>query len=56
MPELIAAAKAKPGVLTFSSAGHASPAHMCGEMIKRQAGIDMVHVPYTSAAAAMNAG
>jgi tripartite-type tricarboxylate transporter receptor subunit TctC len=55
MQELIAAAKAKPGVLTFSSAGHASPAHMCGEMIKRQANIDMTHVPYTSAAAAMNA-
>jgi len=55
MAELTATAKAKPGALTFSSAGHASPAHMCGEMIKRQAGIDMVHVPYTSAAAAMNA-
>ena len=55
MAELIAMAKAKPGALTFSSAGHASPAHMCGEMIKQQAGIDMVHVPYTSAAAAMNA-
>jgi tripartite-type tricarboxylate transporter receptor subunit TctC len=55
MAELVAAAKAKPGTLTFSSAGHASPAHMCGEMIKRQAAIDMVHVPYTSAAAAMNA-
>jgi tripartite-type tricarboxylate transporter receptor subunit TctC len=55
MTELVAAAEAKPGILTFSSAGHASPAHMCGEMIKHQAGIDMVHVPYTSAAAAMNA-
>jgi tripartite-type tricarboxylate transporter receptor subunit TctC len=55
MAELVAAAKAKPGTLTFSSAGHASPAHMCGEMIKRRAAIDMVHVPYTSAAAAMNA-
>ena len=55
LAELVAAAKAKPGTLTFSSAGHASPAHMCGEMIKRQTGIDMVHVPYTSAAAAMNA-
>jgi tripartite-type tricarboxylate transporter receptor subunit TctC len=54
MAELVAAAKAKPGALTFASAGHASPAHMCGEMIKRQAGIDMVHVPYTSATAAMN--
>jgi tripartite-type tricarboxylate transporter receptor subunit TctC len=55
MAELVAEAKAKPGTLTFASAGHASPAHMCGEMIKRQAGIDMVHVPYTSATAAMNA-
>ena len=53
--ELVAEAKAKPGALTFASAGHASPAHMCGEMIKRQAGIDLVHVPYTSATAAMNA-
>jgi len=55
MAELVAEAKAKPGALTFASAGHASPAHMCGEMIKRQADIDMVHVPYTSATAAMNA-
>jgi tripartite-type tricarboxylate transporter receptor subunit TctC len=55
MAELVAEAKAKPGTSTFASAGHASPAHMCGEMIKRQAGIDMVHVPYTSATAAMNA-
>ncbi len=55
MAELVAAAKAKPETLTFASAGHASPAHMCGEMIKRQAGIDMIHVPYTSAATAMNA-
>ena len=55
MAELVAEAKAKPGTLTFASAGHASPAHMCGEMIKRRANIDMVHVPYTSATAAMNA-
>jgi tripartite-type tricarboxylate transporter receptor subunit TctC len=53
--ELVAEARAKPGALTFASAGHASPAHMCGEMIKQQTGIDMTHVPYTSAAAAMNA-
>jgi tripartite-type tricarboxylate transporter receptor subunit TctC len=55
MAELIAAAKAKPGMFTFSSAGNASPAHLCGEMIKLQAGIDLVHVPYAGAAAAMNA-
>jgi tripartite-type tricarboxylate transporter receptor subunit TctC len=55
LAELVAAAKAKPGVLTFSSAGNGSPAHLCGEMIKKQTGIDMIHVPYTGAAPAMNA-
>ena len=52
---LVAAAKAKPGKLTFASAGIGSPAHLCGEMIKRQAGIDIIHVPYAAAAPAMNA-
>jgi tripartite-type tricarboxylate transporter receptor subunit TctC len=55
MAELVAAAKARPGALTFSSAGNASPAHLCGEMIKQQAGIELIHVPYTGASPAMNA-
>ncbi len=55
LAELVAAAKAKPGVLTFSSAGIGSPAQFCGEMINHQAGITMTHVPYKGAAAAMNA-
>jgi len=55
LAELVAAAKAKPGVLTFSSAGVGSPAHFCGEMIKRQADVDMTHVPYKGAGPAMNA-
>jgi tripartite-type tricarboxylate transporter receptor subunit TctC len=55
LAELVAAAKAKPGVLTFSSAGIGSPAHFCGEMIKHQAGIDMIHVPYKGSSPAMNA-
>jgi tripartite-type tricarboxylate transporter receptor subunit TctC len=55
LAELVADAKAKPGVLTFASAGIGSPAHLCGEMIKQQAGIDMIHVPYTGAGPAMNA-
>jgi len=55
MADLVAAAKARPGKLTFASAGYGSPAHLCGEMIKRQAHIDMVHVPYSAAAPAMNA-
>jgi tripartite-type tricarboxylate transporter receptor subunit TctC len=53
--DLVAAAKAKPGMLAFASAGVASPAHLCGEMLKQQTGIDMVHVPYSGSAPAMNA-
>jgi tripartite-type tricarboxylate transporter receptor subunit TctC len=52
--DLVAAAKAKPGTLTFSSAGIASPAHLCGEMLKRQAGIEMTHVPFAGAPPALN--
>ena len=55
MTDLVAAAKAKPGALTFASAGHGSASHLCSEMIKRAAGIEMVHVPYTGVAPAMNA-
>jgi tripartite-type tricarboxylate transporter receptor subunit TctC len=55
LADLVAAAKAKPGALTFASAGNASPGHMCGEMLKNRAGIELTHVPYTGAALAMNA-
>jgi tripartite-type tricarboxylate transporter receptor subunit TctC len=55
LSELIAAAKKRPGQLTYSSAGQASPAHICGEMLRLSAGIDIVHVPYKGAAPAMNA-
>src|SRR5262245_34256261 len=55
LADLIAAAKAKPGALTFASGGNASPSHLCGEMLKRQADIDMTHVPYSGSAPAMNA-
>jgi tripartite-type tricarboxylate transporter receptor subunit TctC len=55
LADLVAAAKLKPGALTFASGGNASPSHLCGEMLKRQAGIDMTHVPYSGAAPAMNA-
>lgn len=53
LAELVAAAKANPGKITFSSAGPASPGHLCGEMLKTAAGIDMTHVPYKGAAPAM---
>jgi tripartite-type tricarboxylate transporter receptor subunit TctC len=46
MAELIALAKAKPGQLNFASAGKGSGSHFAVELLKGQAGIDMVHVPY----------
>jgi tripartite-type tricarboxylate transporter receptor subunit TctC len=44
--ELIAAAKAKPGSLTYASQGLGSSAHMATEQFKLVTGIDAVHVPY----------
>jgi tripartite-type tricarboxylate transporter receptor subunit TctC len=44
--DLIALAKARPGQLTFGSAGIASPAHICGELLNMLAGIRTVHIPY----------
>lgn len=53
--ELIALAKAKPGTLNFSSAGSGSPSHLAGEMFKRMAGVEMMHVAYKGAGPAVNA-
>ena len=44
--ELIALAKSRPGELNYASGGNASGAHLAGELLKRRAGINMVHVPY----------
>lgn len=44
--DLIAAAKAKPGELTFASPGAGSAPHLSAEMFQRQAGVNMIHVPY----------
>jgi tripartite-type tricarboxylate transporter receptor subunit TctC len=44
--ELLAAAKARPGQLNFSSAGVGSGTHFAGELFKSMAAIDVVHVPF----------
>jgi tripartite-type tricarboxylate transporter receptor subunit TctC len=44
--ELIALAQARPGQLSFGSAGNGSPNHLALELFKTMAGLDMVHVPY----------
>lgn len=44
--ELVQLAKAKPGQLSFGSPGVGTPPHLAGELFKKAAGIDTVHVPY----------
>lgn len=51
--EFVAYAKNNPGKLTFASAGLGTLTHMAGELLKREAGIDLVHVPYRSSGAAL---
>src|SRR6185436_4421297 len=51
--DVIRAAKAKPGSLTFASGSNGSTSHLCGELLKVSAGIDMVHVPYKGPGPAM---
>lgn len=46
LAELVALAKAKPGSLSFASTGMGTAQHLSGELFKRLAGIDIVHVPY----------
>jgi tripartite-type tricarboxylate transporter receptor subunit TctC len=49
--EFIAYAKEKRGALTFATPGPGTPPHMAGELFKRMAGIEMLHVPYRGAGA-----
>jgi len=44
--ELIAFAKANPGVVTYASSGSGSGPHLAGEMFEKAAGLEMVHIPY----------
>jgi tripartite-type tricarboxylate transporter receptor subunit TctC len=51
--ELVALAKAKPASLTFASSGNGTTLHLSGELFKRMAGVDIVHVPYKGNAPAV---
>ena len=53
MKELIDMAKAKPGSIAYASAGNGTLNHLLGEMLKTQAGIDLLHIPYKGAAASV---
>jgi tripartite-type tricarboxylate transporter receptor subunit TctC len=59
LADLVRLAKASPGKLTYGSAGLSSFGHIAGEIIKRDTGIDMLHVPFkgsADAAAALAGG
>jgi tripartite-type tricarboxylate transporter receptor subunit TctC len=51
--EFIALAKQQPGKINIGSAGNGTLNHLIGEMLSKDTGIDIVHVPYKSAAAAV---
>lgn len=52
VPELIALCKKDPGKYSYASSGPGSSLHLCGELFKMMAGVDIVHVPYKGAGAA----
>lgn len=52
--ELVALARARPGAISFGSAGNGSAQHMAGELFKRQTRTDLLHVPFKGVAAGVN--
>jgi tripartite-type tricarboxylate transporter receptor subunit TctC len=50
--DLIKAAKARPGSMSYASSGPGTPYHMAGELFKAMAGISLVHIPYRGSAGA----
>ena len=52
--DLVALAKAKPGMYSIASPGIGTPGHLTGELFKAAAGIDLQHVPFGGAGPAIN--
>jgi len=52
LPDLIKAAKARPGGMSYASSGPGTPYHMAGELFKAMAGVSIVHIPYRGSAGA----
>lgn len=52
--DFIGLAKSKPGGINFASSGSGSTAHLCSELLKSMAQIEIVHVPYKGAGPALN--
>jgi tripartite-type tricarboxylate transporter receptor subunit TctC len=52
--DYVARAKANPGKVTYASSGIGTSLHLCGELFKRLAGVDITHIPYRGAGPALN--
>ncbi len=55
LAELVAYAKAHPGKLNYASVGNGSSSHLCMELFKQLAGIDVVHIPFNGSPPAVTA-
>ncbi len=55
LAELVAYAKAHPGNLNYASVGNGSSSHLCMELFKQLAGIDVVHIPFNGSPPAVTA-
>lgn len=53
MRDLLAQIKARPGQFTFASAGNGTTSHLAGEILQKDAGLSMLHVPYRGGALAI---
>ena len=53
VPELIEQAKKNPGKISYASAGNGTSQHLAGEMFKKMAGVNLLHVPYRGGAPAI---
>lgn len=54
LERLVAYIKMRPGEVNYSSSGEGSTGHLAGELLRRAAGLDMVHVAYNGGMAALN--
>jgi tripartite-type tricarboxylate transporter receptor subunit TctC len=56
LPEFVAKAKANPGKLNWTSPGAGTTPYLAGELLKMHASLDILHIPFTGAGPAMQAG
>jgi tripartite-type tricarboxylate transporter receptor subunit TctC len=54
LDQLLVLARQKPGRLNYASSGNGSPPHVLFEMLREQAGVDILHVPFKTGTGALN--